>query len=315
MIVKRVFLISALIGITTVACIDILDNKDNSDDQQFTEGLVTTDWLSSHVAEKDLVIIDVRSNAEFVNGSIPNSINIPFEVPVSVWTAMKGDLLIELPEISELSSTLAENGIDSTSEIVLITNVPTNDNPYSLASPTRVALTLAYAGITNTAILDGGIDKWVSEGKPVTKDSKAITPVSFTGREDNSLFADISYVKANTENALIVDARDVEVYKGSVIEPWANKAGHIPGAVSLPAPLLWNTDGTYKTKREIASIVSNVVGDDRNREIIVYCGVGGYASTVWFALTRILDYKHVKVYDGSSQEWVQQYDMEMTSEH
>ncbi len=310
--VKRGFLISALIGITTVACIDILDNKDNSDDQQFTEGLVTTDWLSSHVAEKNLVIIDVRSNAEFVNGNIPNSINIPFEVPVSAWTAMKGDLLIELPEISELSSTLAENGIDSTSKIVLITNVPTNDNPYSLASPTRVALTLAYAGITNTAILDGGIDKWVSEGKPVTKDSKAITPVSFTGREDNSLFADISYVKANTENALIVDARDVEVYKGSVIEPWANKAGHIPGAVSLPAPLLWNTDGTYKTKTEIASIVSNVVGDDRNREIIVYCGVGGYASTVWFVLTRILDYKHVKVYDGSSQEWVQQYDMEMT---
>lgn len=311
--VKSVFLISALIGITAVACIDILDNKDNSDDEQFTESLVTTDWLSSHAEGKKLVIIDVRSNAEFVNGNIPNSINIPFEVPVSVWTAMKGDLLVELPEFSELSSKLGENGINSTSKIVLVTNVPTNDNPYSLASPTRVALTLTYAGITNTAILDGGIDKWISEGKPVTKDSRAITSVPFTGKEDNSLFTDINYVKANTGNALIVDTRDAEVYAGNVTEPWASKAGHIPGAVSLPAPSLWNNDGTYKSKTQIESTVSKVVGDDRNREIIVYCGVGGYASTAWFALTRILDYKHVKVFDGSSQEWAQHYDMEMSA--
>lgn len=311
--VKSFFLIGLLIGITTVACIDILDNKDNSDDQQFTESLVTTDWLSSHAGDEDLVLIDVRSSAEFLNGNISNSINIPFEVPVSAWTAMKGDLLVELPEFSDLSSRLGENGISSTSKIVLITNVPTNENPYSLASPTRVALTLAYAGITNTAILDGGIDKWIREGKPVTKDSKAITPVSFTGKEDNSLFTDINYVKANTDNALIVDTRDAEVYAGSVIEPWASKAGHIPGAVSLPAPLLWNADGTYKTKTQIESIVSKVVGDDRNREIIVYCGVGGYASTTWFALTRILDYRDVKVFDGSSQEWVLHYDMEMSA--
>jgi thiosulfate/3-mercaptopyruvate sulfurtransferase len=310
--VKRVFLISALIGITTVACIDILDKKDNSEDKQFTQGLVTTEWLSSQADQNHLVIVDVRSNAEFANGSIPNSINIPFEVPVSTWTAMKGDLLVELPEISELSSKLAENGINSNSQIVLITNVPTNENPYSLSSPTRVALTLAYAGITNAAILDGGIDKWINEGVPVSKDQKNVTPAEFTGREDNSLFADIDYVKSNSGNALIVDARDAEVYDGSVIEPWANKAGHIPGALSLPAPSLWNTDGTYKTKTEIESIVSDVIGDDPNREIIIYCGVGGYASIVWFVLTRILDYTFVKVYDGSSQEWVQLYDMEKT---
>jgi thiosulfate/3-mercaptopyruvate sulfurtransferase len=313
--VKKIFLFSALMSITTVACIDILDNKDDSADLQYTDDLVTTNWLSSHATQKDLVIVDVRSSAEFVNGSIPNSINIPFEVPVSAWTAMNGSLLVELPEISVLSSKLSENGIGNNSQVVLITNVPTTENPYSLASPTRVALTLAYAGINNAAILDGGIDKWISEGKPVSKDKKDITPVSFSGKEQSSLFADINYVKTNSGNALIVDARDADVYDGSVIEPWANKAGHIPGAVSLPAPSLWNSDGTYKTKTELESIIRTVIGDDCSREIIIYCGVGGYASTVWFVLTRILDYENVKVYDGSSQEWVQLYDMEMISDN
>lgn len=312
--VKSVFLISSLLSISTIACIDIFDKKDNSEGLQYTDGIVTTEWLSSNAAYNDLVIVDVRSNSEFINGNIPNSINIPFEVPVSTWTAMNGDLLLEVPDISTLSSKLSANGVSSNNQVILITSKPTNENPYSLASPTRVALTLAFAGINNAAILDGGIDKWISEDRPVSKTGKTITPVSFTAKENTLLFTDIDYVKSNSGNALIVDARDADVFAGNVIEPWANKAGHIPGAVSLPAVSLWNNDGTYKTKIEIESLVKGVIGEDRNREIIVYCGVGGYASTVWFALTRILDYKNVKVYDGSSQEWVQLYDMEKTSD-
>ena len=61
-------------------------------------------------------------------------------------------------------------------------------------------------------------------------------------------------------------------------------------------------------------IATDVVGSDKDKEIIAYCGVGGYASTVWFVLTQILDYTNVKVYDGSAQEWVLTYDMEVEQE-
>ncbi|MBN1602545.1 MAG: sulfurtransferase [Chitinispirillaceae bacterium] len=280
---------------------------------EFNTGLVTTEWLSKNVTQEDIVIIDVRSAAEFANGMIPNSINIPFDL-TSTWTISKDSgLWVELPVLTELSAKLGENGITGESKVVLVTSLPTAGNPFSLASPTRVALTLAYAGFTEVAILDGGFDKWAAEEKTVSTTAKVITPAVFTAKEDNSLFVTIDYVTANLNKIPLVDARDAVVYAGSVIEPWAAKAGHIPGALSLPAPALWNTDGTYKTKTEIETIVKGVAGDDRNKEIIVYCGVGGYASAVWFAMTQILDYKNVKVYDGSSQEWVLSHDMETTA--
>lgn len=274
-------------------------------------GLISTDKLFSKLNTPDLVIVDVRSATEYSAGHIPNSINIPFEVPFSLWITMKNGLLLEVPEVTELVSALGEKGISPESKVVLVTSVPTETNPYSLAFPTRAALTLAYVGVKSIQILDGGFDKWAAEGKPVVTTETPITPVNFTCNTPADLFVDIEYVHNNLGNIILLDARDANVYSGEVVEPFANKPGHIPTALSLPAPSLWNSDGTYKSKSEIKSIVKSVVGNNKNKEIVVYCGVGGYASTVWFILTKVLHYKNVKVYDGSAQEWVQYYDMEM----
>jgi thiosulfate/3-mercaptopyruvate sulfurtransferase len=56
-------------------------------------------------------------------------------------------------------------------------------------------------------------------------------------------------------------------------------------------------------------MAAGVVGGPRSQEIIVYCGVGGYASSWWFVLTQVLGYENVKIYDGSAQEWAKSYDM------
>jgi thiosulfate/3-mercaptopyruvate sulfurtransferase len=74
--------------------------------------------------------------------------------------------------------------------------------------------------------------------------------------------------------------------------------------------LIWNEDGTYRSVEELDQLVLSVVGD-KDKEIVVYCGVGGYASTWWFVLTEVLDYKHVKIFDGAAQEWAKYYDMEL----
>jgi thiosulfate/3-mercaptopyruvate sulfurtransferase len=124
------------------------------------------------------------------------------------------------------------------------------------------------------------------------------------------MFVDINFVSDKLGKVILVDARDYAVYAGEVTEPWALKAGHIPTAVSLPAATLWNiTDGTMKSYTELNAIAGAVLGDVKDRDIIVYCGVGGYAGTVWFTLAKILGYKNVKVFDGSAQEWAMTYDM------
>jgi thiosulfate/3-mercaptopyruvate sulfurtransferase len=81
------------------------------------------------------------------------------------------------------------------------------------------------------------------------------------------------------------------------------KRGHIPGAVNLPYELVYTKDGTFENRETLRSLASKVVGDSREREIIVLCCNGQFASAWWFALSEILGYKDVKVYDGSMEDW------------
>jgi 3-mercaptopyruvate sulfurtransferase SseA len=71
----------------------------------------------------------------------------------------------------------------------------------------------------------------------------------------------------------------------------------------LPAPWIWTAEGSYKDVAELRAIASGVTDKNLAREIIVYCGVGGYASAWWFVLARLLTYENVKIYGGSAQEW------------
>ncbi len=270
--------------------------------------VVSTDWLAIHSDMENLVIVDIRANNVYANGHIANSINIP----MSAWIITKDDLLMEVPEKDDLFNTLGTFGITKHSIVVVVTSGPA-EPPYPLADAARVADTLIYAGLKNVSILDGGYAKWVDEGRPTTTDIPVIHPVNYHGRVDKKMFASIDYVKKLTEQnqykSILIDGRDANVFNGSVMEPFADKAGHIPTAKSLPAVSIWNKDGTYKSKQELNDIAKAVVGNDKRREIVAYCGVGGYASSWWFVLTQILDYKNVKIYDGAAQEWVRYYDM------
>jgi thiosulfate/3-mercaptopyruvate sulfurtransferase len=118
------------------------------------------------------------------------------------------------------------------------------------------------------------------------------------------------YVKEHLGKALLIDARDANVYFGETMEPFANKPGHIPTAKSLPTPWMWNSkDWTYKDPNILKSMAAGVIGKEPPKEIIAYCGVGGYGSSMWFVLSEVLGYKNVKLYDGSAQEWAKHYNM------
>lgn len=265
--------------------------------------IVSTGWLQANSGLKNLVILDVRSAGEYATGHIPGSVNVPFEVPFSPWITMRDDLLLEVPDEASLFETIGSCGITGESLVVIVTSKATPpDPPYPLANATRVAATLIYAGVKNVAILDGGYPKWAAEGKPVTKEVPRVKKVKYEGKVRQDMFVSAEYVQKHFGKAVIVDARDADVYFGVKIEPFANQPGHIPTARSLPAPWMWKEDGTYLPKEVLAEMASGVIGD-RNREVIVYCGVGGYASAWWFVLTQVLGYENVKFYDGSAQEW------------
>ncbi|EGS17845.1 uncharacterized protein CTHT_0072010 [Thermochaetoides thermophila DSM 1495] len=278
-------------------------------------------WLKLCKPHLDLVVIDLRSADEYAANHIPGSFSLPFE-PVSAWSNMgPGDLLLEMPPSADIFATLGSIGVSNpnpATKVVLVNGVGNPAFPQA-ASP-RVATTLKYAGISEgrVSVLDGGFPAWLSEGYPVTTAVPTPTPRTYTATEDRSFLVNISYVAERInkkhQHIYIIDGRDEAVYNGTILEEWADKPGHIPSAVNLPAKYVWNPDGSWKSPLELLAQLRSKVGYGVSRsygEIIVYCGVGGYASTWYFVLTRILGFDNVKMYDGSAQEWSKYYDMEL----
>jgi len=281
--------------------------------------IVSTDWLEENL--DDVVILDVRNPDEYADGHIPGAINSPEWLwyinppfgPDTPW--------MELPDEEYLIATIGATGIDDDSLVVIVCRTVGHaiygPAEYAVAGATRVAVTLIYAGIENVAILDGGYHKWAAEDKETSKESVDPTPVTYEGDVDEAMFVSMDYVQERIGRILrskIVDSRDVDVYFGVTQEPWTPYPGHIPSAKSLPVPWLWNAADyyTYKDTAVLEDMAAGVVGRQvcgwwgcLPREIIIYCGVGGYASTNYFVLSEVLGYENVKIYDGSAQEWTQ----------
>jgi len=270
------------------------------------EPIVSTDWLADNLNTPGVVVLDVRPADVYDLDHIPGAISEPIVVPFSAWLTLgEGDLLLEVPPEEELLTSIGNLGIDSSSRVVIVSDSNPDEPPtYGWANATRVADTLIYAGVRNVGILDGGFTKWFDEGRPTTPDVPNVMPVEYSGPVNNAMFVSKEYVQSRIGRAAIIDNRDPDVYFGVTIEPFAPQAGHIPSARSLPTPWIWQDGGIYRDPGELRSMAQGVVGWNRHHEVIVYCGVGGYASSWWYVLTQVLGYRNVKFYDGSAQEWV-----------
>lgn len=261
-----------------------------------TPPIVTTDWLAQHLNDAALVIVDIRDDKGYSAGHIPDAVH----VPMPFWVVERDGLLLEVPDDAALCRTIGSAGIDQNSRVVVVNRA---DHPYPLADTVRVADMLIYAGVRNASVLSGGYDKWVKEKRPTSDAPSKPTPVTYTGEMNKAMFVSKKEVAEKMGKCILVDARTPDVYFGVVKEPFCTRGGHIPGATCWPVPWMWTDEGVYKPADEIRETAAGVMGDDPSREIIVYCGVGGYGAAAWFALHEVLGYQNVKIYDGSAQEW------------
>ena len=266
--------------------------------------IISVDWLKNNLNLDNLVIVDVRGTEDYSAGHIENSINVPFERERG-WAVARDGLTLEVPALTDLVSTIESCGISNESLVVIVSAIPEASNPpFPLADAARAADTLIYAGLSNVALLDGGYPQWVAAGLKVTQAVPQVKKSTFQFNIDNNMFVNREYVEQHIGKATIIDARDADVYFGVTIEEFAQKAGHIPSAKSLPASWIWNKDGTYKDKQVLENMALGIIGYDKSQEIIIYCGVGGFTSAWWYVLTQLLGYESVKFYDGSAQDWV-----------
>ena len=259
--------------------------------------IVSTDWLQANLNNARLVVLDVRKVEEYKAGHIPGAVNVFY----GSWAVKKGNLLDELPPVDDLMDTVSNAGIGSDSLVVVVGKM---DAPTDRVDLTRVAWTLKYLGLENVALLDGGLNKWVKEEKPLSTDISKGKAKAFKGKVNRNLLASKDYVKNSLGKAMLVDVREPDFYAGMKKLPFVNRMGHLPGAVNLPSSYAYNPDGTFKTVPELSAMININIGDDQTKEIITYCDTGKFCTAWSFIMTELFGYSNVKVYDGSSQEWL-----------
>jgi len=259
------------------------------------EPFVTTEWLQANLPK--VTVLDVRKVEEFNEGHIPGSINVFY----GVWGIKKGVLLNELPSDDDLKDILSAAGIEPTTHVVVVSKGETMP---LRTDATRVAWTLRYAGVENVSVLSGGIEKWIADKKPLSKDAVKPKAKPYRGKFNKQFLASKAHVMDALGKAVLADVRPPEFFKGEKKLDFVPATGRIKGAVNLPPALLFNADNTYKSKAAIEAIAKPVVGADLDKEIIVYCDTGKVCTTWWLALHDLLGYRNVRVYDGSSMEWL-----------
>lgn len=260
------------------------------------EPIVSSNWLAEHLEDKNLRIIDIRPPEVYKKGHVPRSVN----TPIDIWAVNRNGLVHEIPDARSLEAVVRSMGLEKSSRVVAVGSAET---VFNLADTTRLAWTLKSAGIDNIAVLDGGYNQWDSEQNTISRMDFHPSPTTFKLAWRPQYLADKAYVMQNMGRVCLVDARDQKSFNGSVESKKQTRGGHIPGAINLPLHRLFNGNGTFKSTGRYKNLLQSVIKDDQHNEIIIYCGVGTGSTALWFVLSELLGYRHVKVYDGSMDEW------------
>ena len=265
--------------------------------------LVTTQWVADHMNDPNVRIID-RQDVEpgedfYAKGHIPNSIRMTTE-------AVKGMRLgiQEMLVIKDLIKFLEENGISPDHHVVFVSR---SDR---FPAATRCFWALELLGHKKASVLDGGIDKWIAEKRPMTSEAPRFDKTCYKVnlKRERLMTGDelAGYVGGFKElGIVVVDSRRPEEHAGTKMSRASAKLGRVPGAVSLffPAILIGDNYKEFKSADEIKKIFdSQGITSDKNA---VFSCVSGCFGTVLYLGARLLDYPKAAVYDGGWIEWSQ----------
>src|SRR5439155_24374817 len=166
-------------------------------------------------------------------------------------------------------------------------------------------------GHKEVRLLIGGRVKWLNEpDRPLTTEKPSPKPVPYQVTDVHmELRAMLPQVFDASKGSKLnlVDVRSPDELTGKVIAPpgmteTAQRAGHIPGARSIPWAKAANEDGTFKSADELKKLYADA-GVDFSKPTIAYCRIGERSSHTWFVLKYLLGVNNVKNYDGSWTEW------------
>jgi len=262
------------------------------------EVLVSTDWLEQNLNSPGLVIVESDEDVLlYETGHIPGSVKIDWH------TDLNDPVTRDYIDGAGFSKLLSSKGISPDTTVVIYGDKSNWWASYAL-------WVFKLFGHQDVRLLDGGREKWIAEGRELTKDVTEVTPSSYpvVERDDTTLRAFRDDVLRHFGNPLI-DVRSPEEYSGerthmpAYPEEGALRGGHIPTAKSVPWAKAAGELGVFKDREELEAIYLNGAGLAEGDNVIAYCRIGERSSHTWFVLNYLLGFKNVRNYDGSWTEW------------
>ncbi|HEX8535209.1 MAG TPA: 3-mercaptopyruvate sulfurtransferase [Allosphingosinicella sp.] len=266
------------------------------------ESLVSTEWLEGELGAPDLRVIDASfflsaegrdARAEYEAGHIPGAVFMDID---EIADPSNPAPHMFRPE-HKFASRMQSLGLGDGNRFVVYDNSP-------LHSAARGWFMLKSFGAHFVAILDGGLEKWKAEGRPLETGKPQVRHAHFTAALDDTVIADKAYVSGivHSDGHEIVDARSAARFTGEEAEPRPGlEAGHIPGSKNLPQGKLFNPDNSWKQGDTLRRAFEEA-GVDLSKPLVTTCGSGITACVLLFG-AHLLGKEDMKLYDGSWSEW------------
>lgn len=264
------------------------------------EALVSTQWVADHINDPQVRIVESDEDVLlYRTGHIPNAIKIDWEGD------LQDPVLRDYISKERFEQLMSENGIANDTKVVFY-----GDKSNWWACYAFWAFKLF--GHENCAVMNGGRQKWIEEGRELSKTAPKFPISSYRVKNFNEkairAFRD-EVLKHLKSGKPLIDVRSHDEYTGKLLhlenypQEGALRGGHIPGASNVPWATAANPDGTFKSAEELRDIYQREVGLQPGDEVIVYCRIGERSSHTWFVLTYLLGFPKVRNYDGSWTEW------------
>ena len=283
-----------------------------SDEFLYPAALVSAAWLAEHATDPDLLVFEcttylhppeagldaaytvVSGRADYEAGHIPGAGFLDLQGELSD-SSSPAHLRFTMPEPQALAHALGQRGVGDHTRVVLYSRG-------AMQWATRVWWMLRAIGFDNAAILDGGWDNWIGEGRPSSTEVPVFAPAVLTAQPRPALFAGLHEVAAGIDDDGVcnLNALTGDLHRGESAR--YGRPGRIPGSINVPAVSL--TDAVNKTlvSPATAKAAFDAAGVRAEQRVICYCG-GGIAATMDAFVLHQLGFKDIAIYDASMSEW------------
>jgi thiosulfate/3-mercaptopyruvate sulfurtransferase len=265
--------------------------------------LVAPAELAARLANPALRIVDIRAREgeptapSYARDHIAGALSAPY----AQWRGPK-DNPGALPDAPKLGTLIRSLGIDATTPVVIVYE-GTDSTEFGAAA--RVYWTLKAAGLSQLAILNGGMKAWREAGQAVTTAVRRVVPSSYEVKWDARLIATQDEVAQAAGRRLLLDARPAAYFNGESRHAAARTPGTLVGAKNV-AHDVWFI-GDSAVLRPVAQLrrIAADNGIDTAQPAVSFCNTGHWAATNWFVLSELLGQRNVKLYPESMVGWSQ----------